>query len=360
MIKIALVIDGLAFGGAESGVLRLYHSLNQRTESQCSLFVLGDKLDFPTNQASRIHFVSNKVLLGWRPLKELILAARLKAALALHEDSFDLVISNTNSANRITKKSKIKNVFYFIRNNLEQEAAKSKRPKRHKALFHDILNNEHCFCVSDELKDHLLEGDYIRPNSISLLRNPMNLDSIKTLSLQQNIEIPNEPFLLHIGRVAPQKRHDVLMEAYANLKEPIELVCISNKPDELRKIHQSSAAAHKNLILKPFQKNPYPWIKRAEAVIISSDHEGVSNVMLESLALGTKVVSTNCSYGPREVMTGRLAKLLVEAGNPGALAEKIDDVINQPVTITIDQIAAFEQTQPEFMIHQIQKAVELL
>jgi glycosyltransferase involved in cell wall biosynthesis len=72
-----------------------------------------------------------------------------------------------------------------------------------------------------------------------------------------------------------------------------------------------------------FQANPYPWMRAAELLVLSSDREGMPNVLVEALACGTRVVSTDCPSGPREVLRGSLARGLVPPGDPQALANAL-------------------------------------
>ncbi|WP_455218127.1 glycosyltransferase, partial [Kaarinaea lacus] len=82
-------------------------------------------------------------------------------------------------------------------------------------------------------------------------------------------------------------------------------------------------------VIQPgFQSNPYPWIKNASLVVISSDYEGLSNVLIEALILGTPVVSTAHISGPREVMTGELSQFLSETGDAQGLAENIKKALD--------------------------------
>jgi glycosyltransferase involved in cell wall biosynthesis len=60
-----------------------------------------------------------------------------------------------------------------------------------------------------------------------------------------------------------------------------------------------------------FRENPLPLIKRASALVLSSDYEGFGNVIVEALGCGTPVISTDCPFGPAEILAdGRFGRLV--------------------------------------------------
>jgi glycosyltransferase involved in cell wall biosynthesis len=66
--------------------------------------------------------------------------------------------------------------------------------------------------------------------------------------------------------------------------------------------------------------NPLAWMRRARVFVLASQYEGFGNVLVEALAVGTRVVATDCPVGPREVLQdGRLGALL-PTGDVRALA----------------------------------------
>ncbi|WP_264082486.1 glycosyltransferase [Nostoc sp. CENA543] len=72
-----------------------------------------------------------------------------------------------------------------------------------------------------------------------------------------------------------------------------------------------------------FQKNPYAYMAKASVFALSSAWEGFGNVLVEAMALGTPVVSTDCPSGPAEILNHGKYGLLVPVGDDAAMAEAI-------------------------------------
>jgi glycosyltransferase involved in cell wall biosynthesis len=79
-----------------------------------------------------------------------------------------------------------------------------------------------------------------------------------------------------------------------------------------------------------FVPNPYPFQKRAEVFVLSSRQEGFGMVLLEALALGTCVVSSDCPHGPRSVLGGGRYGVLVPPDDIDSLAEGISAILKDP------------------------------
>jgi glycosyltransferase involved in cell wall biosynthesis len=77
--------------------------------------------------------------------------------------------------------------------------------------------------------------------------------------------------------------------------------------------------------------NPYQYMTQADVFVLSSAWEGFGNVLAEAMALGIPVVSTDCPYGPREILMDGALGPLVPIGDPEALADAIDGVLARPM-----------------------------
>ena len=140
---------------------------------------------------------------------------------------------------------------------------------------------------------------------------------------------PAAPYILHVGRYAAQKRHDLLLAAFAQADLPQQLVLLT-PPDAGLAALVAQHGLERRVASANFQANPYPWMAGAELLVLCSDHEGLPNVLIEALACGTRVVSTDCPSGPREILVGELAQGLVPCGDAAALAAAMRAMLAAP------------------------------
>src|SRR5262249_2118125 len=85
------------------------------------------------------------------------------------------------------------------------------------------------------------------------------------------------------------------------------------------------------LIFTGYVADPFAWMARARVAVCSSEYEGFGNAVVEALACGTPVVSTDCPYGPREILQDGRFGSLVPVDDAPALAAAIEAALDQPV-----------------------------
>ena len=91
---------------------------------------------------------------------------------------------------------------------------------------------------------------------------------------------------------------------------------------------KTAALQLKNHVLViPFQKNITPYIQHARCTILTSHFEGFPMAIIESLAVGTPVISVDCETGPNEIIQNNVNGLLVENHNDKALSDAIKNMI---------------------------------
>jgi glycosyltransferase involved in cell wall biosynthesis len=203
---------------------------------------------------------------------------------------------------------------------------------RHRSRYR-VLRGKRVVTVSRELAREIREIPWLRPASVTPIYNPVEVERIRRLAAEPVEGLPDPPFVLHVGRAAGQKRHDLLLRAFRRVPEPYKLVLLAGRPEKLRLL----VARHRlrrRVILPGFQHNPYAWMRRATLTVLSSDYEGLPRAAAESLAAGTPVVSTDCPTGPSEILTGELARWLVPPGDARALGRRMVEALESEIDVS--------------------------
>lgn len=145
---------------------------------------------------------------------------------------------------------------------------------------------------------------------------------------------PGEPpVILGVGRLTEQKDFPTLICAFAFVRKKrlARLLILGEGEDRLKlEALVRKLRFEKDIALPGFTENPYKYMKKATVFVLSSQWEGLSNVLIEAMALGTPVVSTNCPSGPSEVLEGGRWGRLVPIAQPEALANAILETIDNP------------------------------
>jgi glycosyltransferase involved in cell wall biosynthesis len=147
---------------------------------------------------------------------------------------------------------------------------------------------------------------------------------------------PSQPVILGIGRLRRQKNFPALIDAFAEVRRhrQARLVILGEGCERAALESMVRALGIQDSVLMPgFFDNPYTCLARSAVFVLSSDWEGLPTVLIESLAVGTPVVSTDCPSGPREILRGGEFGELVPVGDAPALARSIVKVLDggQPV-----------------------------
>jgi glycosyltransferase involved in cell wall biosynthesis len=143
------------------------------------------------------------------------------------------------------------------------------------------------------------------------------------------------PVVLGVGRLTAQKDFPTLIRAFARVRaeRPARLVILGKgKPEmdaELRALATSLGCAA-DVDLPGFILNPFAYMARAGVFVLSSLHEGLPTVLVEALACGCPVVSTDCPSGPAEILDGGRYGALVPVGDEAAMAEAILATLAHP------------------------------
>lgn len=139
--------------------------------------------------------------------------------------------------------------------------------------------------------------------------------------------------ILNLGSLKDQKNHPLLLRSFATMSRPdARLMLLGQGGNEaaLRALASDLGIADR-VIFAGFHADPSPFYATADLFVLSSDHEGFGNVIVEALSFGLPVVSTDCPSGPAEILEGGRFGRLVPVGDSAALARVMEDALDAPV-----------------------------
>jgi glycosyltransferase involved in cell wall biosynthesis len=146
------------------------------------------------------------------------------------------------------------------------------------------------------------------------------------------LDRPEVPVFLAVGRLNVAKDYETLLRAFAILRaqRPARLL-ILGEGEERRRLEMLVAqlGLQSDVQLPGFSDNAYAAMRCASAFVLSSRFEGLPGVLIEALACGCPVVSTDCPSGPAEILAGGKYGLLAPTGNPTALSCAMLEVLSR-------------------------------
>jgi len=159
--------------------------------------------------------------------------------------------------------------------------------------------------------------------------NPVDKSKIIRLSklkIKRIYKYKNSLKIIMVGRLSKEKDHYTFLKSLKNLSKKINYESIILGNGDQRKNLENTIYKYglqKNVKIISFKSNPYPYIKKSDILILSSLHEGLPNVLIESAVLKTFIISSNCETGPREILLNGKAGGLFRPGDFKQLAKKI-------------------------------------
>lgn len=156
-----------------------------------------------------------------------------------------------------------------------------------------------------------LETNYGVKNRIETIYNFINQEAIKEKAMLPIDEETSEflgtsEFFVNEGRLDAQKQQGILIKEFAEFAKSnsdTKLLILGNgelKNELMGIIHEEKLENRVKIL--PYTKNPFAYVKRAKALILSSKFEGLPNAVLEAMCLGCPVIATDCLAGPRELL----------------------------------------------------------
>ncbi|MCP3959950.1 MAG: glycosyltransferase [bacterium] len=138
------------------------------------------------------------------------------------------------------------------------------------------------------------------------------------------------PTLLFIGRLKPQKRPDVLLQALNLVRRRMDVrlwICGDGPLRGAVEAQIAELGLGEAVEILGFQDNPFALLRQADLFVSTSDFEGLPNALIEAQGLGAPAVATRCPFGPDEIVEDGVTGRLVEMGDAEAVAGAIVEIL---------------------------------
>ena len=223
--------------------------------------------------------------------------------------------------------------------------------------------------VGPQVRDDLVELGVASPEKFSVIRLGIDLES-RVLSEDRRAEfrrlfgIPDERFVVGwIGRMTAIKRVDDILLSFKKLRDrgvDATLCLVGDGPDrEAVEQHASRLGIVRDILFVGYQRDVAPYYAFFDAFVLPSANEGTPVVAIEALAAGRPVVATRVGGVP-DVVTDGTDGFLVDVGDTGALADRLEQLARDPGLRRTMGAAGREQVVPRYRVERLVDDIDAL
>lgn len=262
---------------------------------------------------------------------------RLKPAIVVGSES-NLNLSCLLAARSLPRKIRPKVVLREVGS---PSAAQKNDPCWQNRFAYRILrlmyrNADRVITLTNGARLDLIDNFGVPANKVAAMRSnavitPEVADRIAQWDGEQGRE---EGLIISVGRLSPEKNHRLLLQAFVllNRNRPCRLILVGEGKERIAlEDFVESNGLSQQVTFVGYTSDPFAWLMRAQLAVCSSIYEGLCNAIIEALGCGTPVVSTDCPFGPGEILQNGRYGTLVPLGDAAALASAIDAALDRPV-----------------------------
>ncbi|MBE2925250.1 glycosyltransferase [Anoxybacillus flavithermus] len=210
-------------------------------------------------------------------------------------------------------------------------------------LFYPMA--DHVIAVSNGVADDLSKTLNLSRSKIKVIYNPIVTDDLFQKA-NEEVDHPwfknkQHPVILAVGRLTEAKDYPTLIKAFYHVRKQKEAKLVilgdgENREELLNLVKDMGLEQDVDII--GFVQNPYAYMRKADLFLLTSKWEGFGNVLVEAIACGTPVISTDCPSGPAEILDNGNYGKLVQVGDVEALTESILRYFSGSYDIDLDKL----------------------
>lgn len=316
-MRLGILIYSLGGGGAERVVSHLLPYFLER-KIEVHLFLMHATIGYDIPENIQVHYIENSSP-SESGINKLIKIPFLAMRYAKLLNQLDLthslsLLTRPNYINVLSRKFTSKRIKIIISERGQpslQYSYKGLQSTINKFLIRKLyVKADSIICNSRGNRNDLIDNFGICENKIAVINNPIDLEKIDKLAPIDDFFDSQYFNIITVGRLNKGKNHQLLIDAVENI-EGIRLYILGEGELEIElKTTIEARGLEKKIFLLGFDPSPYKYLKAADLFAFASNHEGFPNVLLEAMACGLPILSTNCKSGPDEIL--KLDKPLVD------------------------------------------------
>lgn len=348
-MKVTLLCHDLRFGGIQRVALLLADGLAKKTDLSVDLALLRGRGEFLSICPPGVNVVD----LDCTSQPAALLSPFSRLAGYLRAAGPDVVISFGHSTNCLAAWAKLLRRFPFrlivsehstfgVRMAQDPKYQQWRRIMRARFLYGQ---SELCVCVSQGVADDLVGLKVVPEDKIRVIHNSVDIARLteqmrepfdNPWSASQTADGKQPPFILSAGRLLRLKGVDTLIRAFARLRGDMGVdarLLIAGAGGDRKRLENlaQELGLGEDVHFAGYISNLASCMANASLFALTSHYEGFAAVLLEALACGLNVVSTDCKSGPREILEDGQWGRLVPVGDVDALALAMREALEAPL-----------------------------
>lgn len=255
----------------------------------------------------------------------------------IKSQSINVIISNTWFEALIAKLAsyRLKGVRVYsvvhIRPNLwgftSNDVIRKTLSKLSLAWCHQVI------AVSNELREAMIKEKWVKEDQIQTIYNPVIFNEQSVTVIPKDLQIKDTIEIAIIGWIQPRKAQDIIVKAFSKVNEKnFCLNFIGGTDDEVyeQRVHEliKKHQLEENVRFWGPQKDVFSLLKKMDLLVTASRGEALPTVMIEALSCAVPIISSDCDYGPKEILDNGKYGLLFEVDNDEQLCDCYQKMVN--------------------------------